>query len=223
MGRKKQKSSAQYRTGFGDATNQRNTGSRQPLRPPPLITSFGKRFIARWSTNTALSSQPSTFRNIADILNIGDSTGIIAYQVFNIAVRLHRVSIWGSVPTNVLNVSTCAVDFGGINQGSVGPSARFTDTSIGTDVGPVVHAFPSMDSQPWQWQNSANNNLCCTLTCGQGSIVEFEYSGVTQETAGGQTVSTVPVAATGGRMYVRGPDGVALAASVFNTIGFNQD
>jgi len=222
MPRSKKSASKQLADAMGDATNQRNTGSRYPLRPPPLITSFGKRFVARWTTNTAVNAT-CTFRNIADILNVGDSGGAQAWQVFNIAVRLHRVSVWGAVPISVLNVSTCSVDFGGINQGTVGPSARFTDTAIGTDAGPVVHAVPSMDSQAWQWQNSANNNTCFTITCGQGSVVELEYSGVTQETQGSAAITTAPVGIVGGRFYVRGPDGVALAASVFNTIGFNQD
>jgi len=205
----------------GDVTNQRMVMSHGPMRPPPLITSFSKRFIARFTTISSASVSVN-FQSIADMLNMASAAGV-AYQIFNIAVRLHRISVWGPVAATAVLTSTVSVDFGGINQGSVGPSARYTDTAMGTDRGPVVHAIPPANSQPWQWQNSANANLAATISCPVGGVVELEYTGVTNEILGSSQCQQAPVAATVGRMYLRGPDGVAQAGSVFATVGFNQD
>jgi len=205
----------------GDVTNQRMVMSHGPMRPPPLITSFSKRFIARYVTISGASVSIS-FQSIADMLNMA-TTPTVCYQVFNIAVRLHRISVWGPVASTTVLTSTVSVDFGGINQGTVGPSARYSDTSMGTDLGPVVHAIPPANSQPWQWQNAANANLAATISCPVGGVVELEYTGVSNEIAGSSVCQQAPVAATTGRLYLRGPDGVALAASVFNTVGFNQN
>lgn len=207
-------------------------GSRDiktPLQPPPLVTTLKRRNVVRWFVKTGFggaapnaSTLSITYRNIADILNVADSTAIVAWQIFNTCVRVRRVSVWGA-PSTTGAASTVTVDYGGLTGGQVGDSDRHTDTAIGTAQGPVVHARPKRMSQAAQWQPSTSAQTAFELACATGSIVELEYDGVNGEQLASNSVALAPVAANPGSSYARGLDGVAIAGSAFTTIGFSQN
>jgi len=193
---------------MGKRSNKQKRGARDTgLRfPGPFVSSIRKRNVLRWTATSAVGNQSATqgvtVQQIADQISVGTAANA-SYQLWNSAVRLRRVSIWGAPSTTGAAVS-CAVDFEGTAAGSVGDNARHTDTTTGTAQGPVVHARPMKGSPAAQWQGSGNGSPLFSIQCSAGSIVEVEYDGVNTEQAAARIVSNVPAAGVAGVTYQSG-------------------
>jgi len=200
---------------------------RNPAQPRQHVTTLRHRWTVRWTVGNTLGTQanPATisYQNIGDILNVGTlAGGASAAQIFDAAVRVRRVSIWGA-PSATGLATSCAVDFQGVTVGSAGDSVRFEDTAVGTAQGPVVHAIPPKNSSAGFWQSSGLTNIAFSIYCLTGSVVELDYEGTATEQNATRAVGAAPVGVTSGASYVRGLDGAATAGSAFITVGYAQD
>jgi len=177
---------------------------RSPLWPPPMVSTIQRRNIARWTFTNSAGTQASlatvTVANLADIYCFATAANV-AYRLWNSAIRLRRVSIWGA-PSSTGAATTCSVDFLGVSAGSAGTSQRRTDVATGTAQGPVVHARPPKSTQTGMWQASSSTSSLFAFQCTAGSIVEVEFDGTNNEEGQAQQTTTAPAAGSAGQTYM---------------------
>jgi len=172
-----------------------------PIRGFQIVHSTRLRFVSNAAFDGFI-----TWKNLMDLIGFS-SSAVAGWQVFQI-VRLRCVEVW-AVPV-ASNATTVSVTFDGQALGQAGDERTFTDTSMG--IQPAhIRAKPSPKSQTGQFQ-AGSANAAFLLQCPSGSVVDVcltyrgQFGSATSET-------NATVGATTGAMFLRGLDGVAIAAT----------
>jgi hypothetical protein len=196
------------------ARSNRGTRSGQMIPHPPPLGDFGiKRDVrVRFRANAAFTGS-ITFQNLLDIFNMA-ATAATAFDLF-LSVKIKAIEVWCNALTN--DTATVTVVFDGGVAGIVGDQKIHTDSSMGIEPA-HIKARPARQTGAALFQLSSAANAFF-ITVPEGAIVDLELS--FRQPLGGGTVATqnVPAAATAGVLYMRGLDGVAVAASKFTPVG----
>jgi len=189
--------------------NKRNPRLLSPSSPPQVnLPQLTHSVRLRFTVTAAAVQTAITFTNLLETI-IFAATATVPYRVFQ-AVKIRRVQAW-AVPV-IGGVSTIQLEFSGVTAGLVGDQAIHTDTSMG--VQPAhVSAKPSARSLAADFQVASAANAF-VLSCPAGTVVDLELSFRGQFNVG-DACANAGAAMTAGATYLRGMDGLALAATNF--------
>jgi hypothetical protein len=197
---------------------QSRKSSRKSQQPPQLENAFRVTRVLRFQSNAAAVTA-ITFANLLDLWNVATSA-VTASRLCD-RVRVRRVRIWAP-PAATLVPVTCYLDWSGSSSGFVGPSSRFTDTSVGATRVAVIDCRPPRTSAASMWQ-IANASVAFTLSVPLNAVIDVELEMTVDDTAAGTAVSNAPAGATVGANYIRGLDGLAAAATVYPPLAYPTD
>ncbi len=184
--------------------SRRNANLKQGSdHPGQLMTSVSISHCFRFQSSAAINMTVTNV-SLGDLLCMA-SAATAAYQLAN-AVRIRKVEIWGG-PDSTLAPVTVAVDFSSNTVGGIGPSQRFSDTSIGsTRIAHLVAVPPkSATASMWQVSNGAVISLF-RLELPANAVIDIHYSLTLRDETGQQAVTGAVAGATAGQLYVRALD-----------------
>jgi hypothetical protein len=188
-------------------TQQKGRGREAQSHPPQTSFQLATSRRLRFSVTTALTEAPITFQNLLDTIAVATSA-TTAQDLFT-HVKVKAVEMW-SVPV-VGNVALVACAFTGISAGAAGTGRVISDTSMGIQPAHII-ARPERMSQVGQYQPSGAK-VAFELTCPVGAIIDLVVSFRNALDNGATATQNVPVAASGGQLFYRGLDGLAIATT----------
>jgi len=171
-----------------------------------IAHSVRMRYICNSGTN-----QNVTYQNLLDTFLVASGATAV-WDVFQ-AVRIRAVEAW-AVPV-IGNASTVEVQFLGNVAGQYGKPQVFTDTSMG--IQPAhVRAVPARKSTLALWQQSSTD-VAFNLICPTGTVIDLELSFIGRFGVP-LAAQNVSAATSAGAFYIRGFDGLAIAATKFTPV-----
>jgi len=182
---------------------------------PPPIQDIGLRreVRARFACTSAFAND-ITFADLLDIFNVIAVSGVSAFDLFT-AVKIKAVEVWANALANA--TVEVVVIFDGATVGQAGDQKIHQDSSMGIEPA-HVRAVPGRMTQAAQFQASTTNKAFY-LNCPSGAIVDLELSFRNPIAAMAVATQNAPAGGTAGAVYMRGFDGVAVAASKFTPQG----
>jgi len=174
---------------------------------PPTISNYVVKHSTRLRfTAGAAIDQAITFADLLDTLLVA-KTAVAGSDLFQ-SVKVRGVEVWASPVLGT--ATTVIVGFLGATSGEVGDQSVHTDTSMGIQPAHVL-ARPTLRSLASNFQ-LASAGEAFYLNCPTGSVVDVEltFNGAFAASVAAQNAL---VGATAGATYLRGLDGLAVAAS----------
>jgi hypothetical protein len=199
--------------------NARKTSGRAGGRKPPRGISHPLQLdgyqithgvTLRFTTGAAVE-QVITFQNLLDTFLMA-VTATAGADIF-LDVKVRHLELWAAPLLG--SAVTVAAAFTGLTAGVVGDQLQHTDTSMG--IQPAhVRCRPSVRSLAATFQPSSGATAF-TLNVPSGTVIDV---GLTFRGAFGVyvPVQNPLVAATGGAVYLRGLDGLAIATTKFTPV-----
>lgn len=187
----------------------RSNFSHPPSNQSTIILSKVFRFKAA-AASTGVDVTP---RCLGDLLMVAD-TADTGQQVAT-SVRIARVEMWGPVASDLAPV-TVQAEWAGA-AGLVGPSARVTDSSMGSTMPAHLRSRPPSGSLAHYWHGSTATDVLLRLSFPINTIVDVEVQLSLNDTGTAVPVTGVVALATPGALYCRAltsPTSLTLLAPV---------
>jgi len=192
-----------------------NRGSTRAMIPhPPMITSYSFKITQRlrFTASNTLVGQVITYQNLLDTLVFATSATTV-YDYFNV-VKVLSVEMW-SQATNP-QVSSVSLLFNESDAVQSGDRQLHTDTSMGVQPAHLI-ARPKKDTISSKWHvNDADTAF--TLWIPANAVIDVTLCLMMSMNGGFNAAQNASVGATAGKIYSRGLDGAAFAATQFVTI-----
>jgi hypothetical protein len=159
--------------------------------------------------NVAAATLTISFQNLLDTMLVA-TTAIAGFNLFQ-TVRIRQVRVWGL--SAVGTATSASLEFSGTTTGVSGDQAIHTDTSMG--VSPLyICASPSKRALASEYQLSSAA-VAFTLQVPAGCVIDCDLSFRSGFATAPVAAANALVGANPGAQYVRGLDGLAVAATNF--------